>query len=68
MIVDGNATEHFWVIPFEQTATDFAGVLANEPKLVQNVVNGKYIKFSRDDSPTGATPRTAIRSAALPFA
>ena len=49
MIVDGNATEHFWVIPFERTATGLAGVLANEPKLVQNVVNGQYIKFSRDD-------------------
>ncbi len=49
MIVDGNATEHFWVIPFERTTTGFAGVLANEPKLVQNVVNGQYIKFSRDD-------------------
>jgi uncharacterized protein YegJ (DUF2314 family) len=49
MVVDGNVTEHFWVIPFERTANAFAGILANEPELVHNVVNGQFIKFSRDD-------------------
>lgn len=48
-IVDGDATEHFWVIPFKRTATGFAGILANEPELVRNVVFGQYIEFSRDD-------------------
>lgn len=37
MIVDGNATEHFWVIPFKRTATGFVGILANEPELVHRL-------------------------------
>ncbi|CDX15795.1 conserved exported hypothetical protein [Mesorhizobium sp. ORS 3324] len=49
MIVDGNVTEHFWVIPFKRTATGFVGILANEPELVHNVVFGQNIKFTRDD-------------------
>ncbi|TIP13566.1 MAG: DUF2314 domain-containing protein, partial [Mesorhizobium sp.] len=49
MVVDGHATEHFWVIPFKRTATGFVGILANEPKLVRNVVFGQNIKFSKDD-------------------
>lgn len=48
-ITDGNATEHFWVIPFQRTETGFAGILANEPQSVHNVVIGQYIKFNRDD-------------------
>ncbi|WP_292168361.1 DUF2314 domain-containing protein [Mesorhizobium sp.] len=48
-IRDGNAVEHFWVIPFRRTATGFAGVLANEPQAVRNVVNGQDIEFTRDD-------------------
>ncbi len=48
-IEDGNATEHFWVIPFHRTATGFAGVLANEPQAVHNVVAGQDIEFTRDD-------------------
>jgi uncharacterized protein YegJ (DUF2314 family) len=49
MIKDGNVTEHFWVIPFQRTETGFAGILANEPQSVHNVVAGQYIKFDRDD-------------------
>ncbi|WP_348626854.1 MULTISPECIES: DUF2314 domain-containing protein [unclassified Mesorhizobium] len=49
MVVDGHATEHFWVIPFKRTATGFVGILANEPKLVRNVVFGQNIEFSKDD-------------------
>lgn len=49
MIVDGDATEHFWVIPFKRTATGFAGTLANEPEQVHNVVLGQTIEFTRDD-------------------
>lgn len=48
-IRDGNAVEHFWVIPFHRTATGFAGILANEPQAVHNVVNGQDIEFTRDD-------------------
>ena len=49
MVVDGNGTEHFWVIPFKRTATGFVGILANEPELVHNVVLGQNIEFNRDD-------------------
>ena len=49
MVVDGDATEHFWVIPFKRTATGFVGILANEPELVHNVVLGQNIEFTRDD-------------------
>ncbi|OHV89791.1 hypothetical protein ORS3428_13950 [Mesorhizobium sp. ORS 3428] len=49
MIVDGNVTEHFWVIPFKRTATGFVGILANEPERVRNVVLGQNIEFTRDD-------------------
>jgi uncharacterized protein YegJ (DUF2314 family) len=49
VIEDGNAAEHFWVIPFHRTATGFAGTLANEPQAVHNVVNGQDIEFTRDD-------------------
>ncbi|UCI28378.1 YegJ family protein [Mesorhizobium sp. B2-8-5] len=49
MIVDGNATEHFWVIPFKRTANGFVGILANEPEIVRNVVLGQNIEFTRDD-------------------
>ncbi|WP_434723692.1 YegJ family protein [Mesorhizobium sp. RIZ17] len=49
MIVDGNATEHFWVIPFKRTDTGLVGILANEPEIVRNVVLGQNIEFTRDD-------------------
>ncbi|WP_352961290.1 DUF2314 domain-containing protein [Mesorhizobium sp. M1393] len=49
VVEDGNAAEHFWVIPFHRTATGFAGTLANEPQAVRNVVNGQDIEFTRDD-------------------
>ncbi|RAZ89626.1 hypothetical protein DPM33_18600 [Mesorhizobium hawassense] len=49
MVVDGDAREHFWVIPFKRTATGFAGILANEPEIVHNVVLGQNIEFTRDD-------------------
>ncbi|RWH69766.1 DUF2314 domain-containing protein [Mesorhizobium sp.] len=49
MIADGNATEHFWVIPFNRTETGFVGILANQPEIVQNVVLGQNIEFTRDD-------------------
>lgn len=49
MIVDGNATEHFWVIPFKQTGNGFVGILANEPEIVRNVVLGQNVEFTRDD-------------------
>ncbi|RWA61572.1 DUF2314 domain-containing protein [Mesorhizobium sp.] len=49
MVVDGNVTEHFWVIPFKRTTDGSAGILANEPELVRNVVFGQSIEFTKDD-------------------
>ncbi|UVK51129.1 DUF2314 domain-containing protein [Mesorhizobium sp. AR02] len=46
---DGDATEHFWIIPFHKTATGFAGTLANEPQAVHNVVAGQELEFTRND-------------------
>lgn len=46
---DGNVTEHFWVIPFRRTETGFAGILANQPEEVRNVVLGQNIEFTRDE-------------------
>lgn len=49
IIRDGDAVEHFWVMPFYRTADGFEGILANEPQSVTNVVNGQEIKFGRED-------------------
>lgn len=46
---DGDAAEHFWIIPFHRTATGFAGTLANEPQSVHNVVAGQELEFTRED-------------------
>ena len=46
---DGNASEHFWIIPFHKTAKGFAGTLANEPQAVHNVVAGQELEFTRND-------------------
>ena len=48
MIIDGAKTEHFWVTPFKVLPVGFAGVLANDPKVVQNVKAGQLVHF--DDS------------------
>ncbi|AYN27014.1 DUF2314 domain-containing protein [Buttiauxella sp. 3AFRM03] len=49
MVRDGEDTEHFWVMPFQQTATGFSGTLANDPEVITNVEGGQEIQFSRDD-------------------
>lgn len=49
MIRDGDAVEHFWVSPFRVEAQAFAGVLANEPRLVKNVRGGQIVRFKRDE-------------------
>ena len=46
---EGSVTEHFWVIPFRRTETGFAGLLANQPEKVHNVVLGQNIEFTRGD-------------------
>ncbi len=47
LIKDGEAIEHFWVIPFRQIDKGFEGVLANEPRVVDNVRSGQLVRFSR---------------------
>lgn len=48
MVIDGAKTEHFWVTPFKVLPEGFAGVLANDPKVVRNVKAGQVVRF--DDS------------------
>jgi uncharacterized protein YegJ (DUF2314 family) len=48
-VTDADATDHFWVMPFHRTATGFAGILADEPQSVHNVVAGQNIEFTRGD-------------------
>ncbi|UVK41054.1 DUF2314 domain-containing protein [Mesorhizobium sp. AR10] len=48
-VKDGDASEHFWIIPFHRTASGFSGTLANEPQAVHNVVAGQELEFTRDD-------------------
>ena len=49
MVRDRGETEHFWVTPFRTLEDGFAGVLANEPKLVRIVKAGQIIRFTRAD-------------------
>lgn len=49
MIRDGDAVEHFWVSPFRIEGNSFAGILANEPRLVKNVKAGQMVRFGRDE-------------------
>jgi len=46
---DGDASEHFWIIPFHKTASGFVGTLSNEPQVVHNVVAGQELEFTRDE-------------------
>ncbi|MBL8482895.1 MAG: DUF2314 domain-containing protein [Rhodocyclaceae bacterium] len=45
MVIDGARTEHFWVTPFMVLPDGFAGVLANDPKVVRNVKAGQLVRF-----------------------
>ncbi len=45
MVIDGAKTEHFWVTPFKVLSDGFAGVLANDPKVVKNVKAGQMVRF-----------------------
>jgi uncharacterized protein YegJ (DUF2314 family) len=47
MVKDGSKTEHFWVTPFRRVNDAFAGVLANDPKVVHNVRSGQVVRFTR---------------------
>lgn len=45
MVIDGAKTEHFWVTPFKALPEGFAGILANDPKVVKNVKAGQVVRF-----------------------
>jgi len=49
MVKEGSHTEHFWVTPFHTVGDEFAGTLANDPKVVKNVKMGEEIRFARAD-------------------
>jgi uncharacterized protein YegJ (DUF2314 family) len=46
MVRDGSDTEHFWVTPFRVIPNGFAGILANEPKVVRNFKAGQVVRFT----------------------
>lgn len=48
-ITDPHGTEHMWVTPFKKTTHGFVGILADEPEIVRNVVNGQRITFTKEE-------------------
>ncbi len=48
MMSDDNGVEHFWMTPFKEVNSAFAGILANEPKVVKSVELGKFYEFRRE--------------------
>ncbi|MCP4974704.1 MAG: DUF2314 domain-containing protein [Maribacter sp.] len=48
MLSDENGVEHFWFTPFKRVEGGFAGVLVNEPSVVNSVEFGKVYGFKRD--------------------
>jgi len=47
-VTDGKNTEYFWVSDFERRGEQFAGTLANEPRMVKKFKNGQRFDFSRN--------------------
>lgn len=48
MLSDESGVEHFWFTPFKEIDGGFAGVLANEPSVIQSVEAGNVYAFTRD--------------------
>lgn len=48
MLSDDNGVEHFWFTPFKRIEGGFAGVLANEPSVVNSVEFGEVYGFKRE--------------------
>lgn len=48
MLSDEHGTEHVWFIAFKEIDGGFAGVLANEPRVVTSVTAGKVYPFKRE--------------------
>lgn len=48
MMADDNGVEHFWMSPFKEVNSGFAGILMNEPKVVKSVEWGKAYAFKRE--------------------
>jgi uncharacterized protein YegJ (DUF2314 family) len=44
-VIDGNAVEHFWVAPFKVLPKGYAGIIANEPKIVKSVKLDQLVRF-----------------------
>jgi uncharacterized protein YegJ (DUF2314 family) len=48
-VEDAGGGEHLWIDPFEQTASGFSGIVANEPDYLRSVSIGDKITFQRED-------------------
>ena len=48
MMSDDNGVEHFWMTPFKEVNSAFAGILSNEPKVVKSAEWGKIYAFKRE--------------------
>jgi uncharacterized protein YegJ (DUF2314 family) len=46
---DKKETEYFWIVPFREESTGFAGRLNNEPRLVKTVKMGQEIRFTKQE-------------------
>jgi uncharacterized protein YegJ (DUF2314 family) len=46
---DKKETEYFWIVPFREESTGFAGQLNNEPRLVKTVKIGQEIRFTKKE-------------------
>jgi uncharacterized protein YegJ (DUF2314 family) len=45
MVKDGSLVEHFWVTPFKSLPDGYAGIIANEPKIVKSVKIDQLVRF-----------------------
>src|SRR5262245_46307660 len=46
---EGNRTEYFWIQPFAQHGSKYAGRINNTPRMVKTVKFGQTIEFSEDE-------------------
>lgn len=48
MVSDANGVEHMWFSPFKEIKGGFAGVLADDPEVIQSMESGKVYGFRRE--------------------
>lgn len=47
MVADTSGVEHLWFSPFKEIEGGYAGILANEPGIIQSMEYGKVYAFKR---------------------